>query len=145
MDNQRDRDEHIDPGRQEFHTEQLKEIDAPSGLDLHPEPKKTVRVSRRASMAILGVGVALLLAFAYGGYRRTAHAQAAAREAGLPKSVAPATRAGNEFVNAVPAGTAPLTRDTANELQPPAQVSSPNSSVSRCGFDARTNQPAWLL
>jgi hypothetical protein len=46
-------------------------IEAPSGLDLHPQPQKAVRISRRASMAIMSVIVLLLLAFAYGGYRRT--------------------------------------------------------------------------
>ena len=59
-------------------------IEAPSGLDLHPQPQKAVRISRRASMAIVSMVVLLLIAFAYGGYRRTLTKQAAARDAGLP-------------------------------------------------------------
>ena len=46
-------------------------IESPSGLDLHPEPQKALRISRRASMAIISAIVLLLLAFACGGYRRT--------------------------------------------------------------------------
>ena len=88
-------------------------IEAPSGLDLHPQPQKAVRISRRASMAIVSVIVLLLLAFAYGGYRRTLNNQTAARDAGLPKSVTPATQAGTEFMQATPAGTVPMT------LRPP--------------------------
>lgn len=79
--------------RDEFHAEKSHHIEAPSGLDLHPEPKKAVRVSKRASMAIVG-GLGLLLAFAYGGYRRAENAQVAARDGGMSKSVAPATQAG---------------------------------------------------
>ena len=64
-----------------------KPIESPSGLDLHPQPEKAVRISRRASMAIVSVIVLLLLAFAYGGYRRSLNNQIAARDAGLPKGV----------------------------------------------------------
>ena len=91
-------------------------IEAPSGLDLHPQPQKAVRISRRASMAIISVIVLLLLAFAYGGYRRTLTNQAAARDAGLPRNVTPATQAGAEFMRATPAGM-PMT------LRPPNQGS----------------------
>jgi hypothetical protein len=75
-------------------------------------------------MAIVGVGIALLLAFAYGGYQRAENAQVAARDAGLSKSVAPATQAGHEFTNSIPAGTAPLTGGNSNELHPPGQTDS---------------------
>ena len=75
MDNPKDKDDQQpDSLRQEFHADKPHHIEAPSGLDLHPEPKKAVRVSKRASMAIVGVGVGLLLAFAYGGYRRAENA-----------------------------------------------------------------------
>ena len=36
-------------------------IEAPSGVDLHPQPQKAVRISRRASMAIVSVIVLLLI------------------------------------------------------------------------------------
>jgi type IV secretory pathway VirB10-like protein len=47
-------------------------------------------------LAIVSVIVLLLVAFAYGGYRRTLTNQAAARDAGLPRNVTPATQAGRE-------------------------------------------------
>ena len=66
---------------------------APSGIDLHPEPQKAVRISRRAGIMIVFLILLLMLAFAYGGYRRALDNQTAARDAGLPKSVTPATQA----------------------------------------------------
>src|ERR1017187_8453136 len=109
-------------------------IEAPSGVDLHPQPQRAVRISRRASMAIVSVIVLLLIAFAYGGYRRTLTNQAAARDAGLPRNVTPATQAGTEFVQATPAGT-PMT------LRPPDQASSAQTMMASCGTDPKTGQP----
>ena len=114
-------------------------IESPSGLDLHPEPEKAVRISRRASMAIISAIVLLLLAFAYGGYRRTLTNQAAARDTGLPRNVTPATQAGTEFMQATPAGTVPMTRTHAEELRLP-DASSPTVPTS-CGADPKTGQP----
>src|SRR5579863_8835438 len=104
-------------------------IEAPSGLDLHPQPQRAVRISRRASMAIISVIVLLMLAFAYGGYRRTLNIQTAARDAGLPRGVTPATQAGTEFMQATPAGNVPMT------LRPPDTAPSP------CGTDPKGGQP----
>jgi type IV secretory pathway VirB10-like protein len=109
-------------------------IEAPSGLDLHPQPHKAVRISRRASMAIVSVIVLLLIAFAYGGYRRTLTNQAVARDAGLPRNVTPATQAGTEFMQATPAGT-PMA------LRPPEQTPSPQMLIAACGADPKTGQP----
>jgi len=113
-------------------------IEAPSGLDLHPQPQKAVRISRRASMAIVFMIVLLLLAFAYGGYRRTLTNQSAARDAGLPKNVTPATQAGTEFMQATPAGTVPITRSHAEELHPPDTSSS--SATASCVADPKTGK-----
>ena len=110
-------------------------IEAPSGLDLHPQPRKAVRISRRASMAIVSVIVLLLLAFAYGGYRRTLSNQAAARDAGLPRNVTPATQAGAEFMQATPAGAAPMT------LRRPDAPPLPLPPIAPCGADPKTEQP----
>ncbi len=142
MDNPKDRDDlQAETGRQEFQTEGHR-MGAPSGLDLHSEPQQAVRMRKRASAAIICVGVALLLAFAYGGNRRAQIAQVAARQTGLPKSVAPATQAGNEFTNSIPAGNAPLTHGNPNDLQPPAPASQTSSTpVYSCGVDPRTNEP----
>ena len=89
---------------------QVRPIESNSGLDLQPQPQQAVRISRRAGGAVVGVIALVLLAFAYGGYRRSVKDQSAARQAGLPKTVAPATQAGTEFVSAIPLGTAPSLR-----------------------------------
>jgi type IV secretion system protein VirB10 len=96
-----------------------------------------VRISKRAAAALIGVIALVLLAFAYGGYRRTIKNEAAAREAGLPKSVAPATQAGTEFASAIPLGTAPVSKPT--ELQPPSGGKGPTAND--CGIDARDGTP----
>jgi len=112
-------------------------IESPSGLDLHPQPQKAVRISRRAGGAVICVIASVLLAFAYGGYRRSVKNEAAARRAGLPTTVAPATQAGTEFVSAVPLGNAPLAK--AAELHPPPE---PKGNVAAaCGTDPRTGSP----
>jgi hypothetical protein len=85
-------------------------------------------------MAIVSVVVLLLIAFAYGGYRRTLTNQAAAREAGLPRNVTPATQAGTEFMQATPAG-APMA------LRPPELAPSPQMLMASCGADPKTGQP----
>ena len=80
--------------------------------------------------------VLLLIAFAYGGYRRTLTNQAAARDAGLPRNVTPATQAGAEFMRATPAGTVPMT------LRPPEiNPSSTQTMMASCGADPKTGQP----
>lgn len=109
-------------------------IEAPSGLNLHPEPAKAVRISRRAGMIIVSVIVLLLLAFAYGGYRRTLSNQTAARNAGLPTSVTPATQAASEFMQTTPAGTVPTA------LRPPGAPPPPQTVTPPCGADPKTGQ-----
>ena len=122
-------------------------MDAPAGLELHPAPPKTVHVSKRAGLAIGLVVVGLLLAFAYGGYRRQQRVDAAARDAGLPQGVAPATSAGREFIQAIPVpDTAAPRPGNENQLQPPGTVASssvatrPASPPPGCGYDPRTGQ-----
>src|ERR1017187_9736698 len=68
------------------------------------------------------------------GYRRSVKDEAAARRAGLPTTVAPATQAGTEFVSAVPLGNATLAK--AAELQPPPD--SKRVAAAACGTDPRT-------
>jgi type IV secretion system protein TrbI len=109
--------------------------EAPSGIDLHPEPEKSVRISWRAGAIIVSLIVLLLLGFAYGGYHRSIKNQAAAREAGLPKNVTPATQAASEFMQETPAGTVPMT------LRPPnGPPSGPQPMTPLCGADPKTGQ-----
>ena len=114
----------------------LRPIESPNGLDLHPQPEKAVRISRRATIGIIALVVLLLLCFAYGGYQRSLTNQIAARDASLPRSVTPATQAGAEFMQSNPAGT---TRGHADELRPPG-TSAPQTMMVPCGTDPRTGQ-----
>jgi len=112
-----------------------KPIESPDGIDFHPQPQNPLRISRRAGIAIVSLVVLLLLAFAYGGYRRTLNNQSAPRDAGIPKGVTPATQAGAEFMQAIPAGSMALA------LRPPDQPSAPASTPASCGVDPRTGEP----
>lgn len=121
----------------------VKPIEAPAGLDLHPKPQTSVRVSKRAGIAVCVIGFALLVAFAYGGYRRQVRAQTAARDSSLPKAVMPATASANEVEKEIPSGNAPLVQNNPNQLQPPNENGShaTSSTTTPCGFDPRTRQP----
>jgi hypothetical protein len=117
----------------------VRPIEAPSGLDLHPRPRKIVRVSKRTTILVLAVVVLLLAGFAYGAYRRTLN-QATGQEAGFPKSATAATQASDEFVQAIPVGTAPLESRSGDELKPPEDTNQ-RTAKETCGYDPRTGQP----
>jgi type IV secretory pathway VirB10-like protein len=123
----------VNPGDKHDQPE-VKPITSPTGLDLHPEHEKSARVSKRATFVIAGVGFALLIAFAYGGYKRTLQAEAAARSSGAPKGVAPATAASAEFTKAIPAGSVLLAPKSGQEPDPAVNASA-------CASDRKTGQP----
>jgi len=114
-------------------------ISGPSGLVLHPKVEEPRRVSRRVAALIGSVVLLLFLAFAYGGYKRSIDAQAAAQ--GTLKAVAPATAASNEFTQAIPPGNAAIThgQPPAHQLIPPTEKAPVDLSVA-CGVDPKTNQ-----
>jgi type IV secretion system protein VirB10 len=91
--------------------------------------------------------VGLLSSFAYGGYRRQALAQVAAREAGLPIALGPATASASEVEKDIPVPNASLVKRDPNHLHPPtrssvsAQPGAPTTAPRPCGFDPRTGQP----
>lgn len=127
-------------------TPDVKPIEAPDGLDLHPKPNTSVRISKRAGVAIGLVVFGLLSAFAYGGYRRQIRAQAAAHDAGIPSAVGPATASANEVVKDIPVGNASLVGSDPNQLQAPGAANGQLRSgqaqpgVQPCGFDPHTGQ-----
>ena len=127
----------------ESKTADVKPIEAPAGLDLHPKPQTSVKVSRRAAIAVGVLVFALLAAFAYGGYRRQVRARIAARDSSLPRAVLPATASASEFEKEIPSGNAPLVQNDPNQLQPPSAGKGAGNtlSASSCGFDPRTGQP----
>src|SRR5215472_3810645 len=94
-------------------------MEAPAGLDLHPKPKLSVTISKRAGAAVGLIGLGLLLAFAYGGYRRQVRAETSVHDASVPKGVLPATASASEVEKEIPSGNAPLIKDDPNRLQPP--------------------------
>lgn len=121
-------------------TPEVKPIESPDGLDLHPKPQPSARVSKRAGIAVGAIAIILLGLFAYGGYRREMRAQVAARDAGLAKAVAPATASASEVEKDIPSGNAPLVRNDPNQLQPSDQAKRA-AAASTCGVDPHTGQP----
>jgi type IV secretion system protein VirB10 len=109
-------------------------MDAPSGIDLRPQPAPTVRVSKRAGIAVFCLLATVLGLFAYGGYKRQARDQAAAADR-RPKSVVPATAAGTEITKEIASGDVSATGRSSGsnpvtpDLQPPAEsVTSSNGN-----------------
>lgn len=125
-------------------------FEAPTGLDLHPKPESSPRISRRVGIIIGATGLLVLAAFAYGGYRRSAKAQALARARGLPRALAPAPDA--DILKDIPAGNAAVAgRGAAQppELEPPGDNARKASdpciadikSGQRFRFNPQTGQP----
>lgn len=133
--------EHFHPSAEPYIESEAHPIEAPDGLDLHPRPRRVVRISKRATIAIVSVIVLLLAAFAYGGYQRSRTQEATARQAGVPKGVLPATQAGAEFLREIPPGNAPLARTNSGDLQPPGLSPAPLPANTTCAVDPRTSQP----
>jgi type IV secretion system protein TrbI len=110
-------------------------ITAPSGIDLHPAPRPTVHISKRAGVTLLVLGGLLLFGFAWAGYRRSLQKQASAREAGLPKTVTPA-HADDQLLRSIPLADAsvvhqPSTPSTAtpSSLEPQGAQALPQERV----------------
>lgn len=116
-------------------------ISGPAGLDLNPKPESPRRVSRRAAALIGGIVILLFLAFAYGGYKRSATAQAAVAAQGTPKAVAPATAAGAEFTKVIPPGNAAVAQGKAPADQLLAPADNNLTKTGTCGVDPNTQRP----
>ena len=88
-------------------------MESPSGLDLHPDPPATARISKKVGMAVLGVVVVVGVLVVYGLYTRRQQQQVdqAMNEGKHPE---PARRIGDQLVK---------------ELAPPA-IASPAPVVS---------------
>jgi type IV secretion system protein TrbI len=122
-------------------------FEAPTGLDLHPKPESSPRISGRVGIIIGATGLLILAGFAYGGYRRSAKAQALARARGLPRALAPAPDA--DIVKGIPAGNAAVAgRGAAQppDLEPPGgnarKASDPCiADGQRFRFNPQTGQP----
>jgi type IV secretion system protein VirB10 len=120
---------------------EVKQIEAPVSLDLHPKPQASVRVSKRAGAAAGAVVLSLLAAYAYGAFRRQVHVQASVRESGVPRGVLPATASANEVEKAIPSGNAPMLNNDLNRLVPPDTAKGAPPEIGACSSDPRTGKP----
>ena len=110
-------------------------IAAPTGIDLHPAPRPTVHISKRAGIALIALGTLLLLGFAWAGYHRSLRNQASAREAGVPRTVTPA-HADDQLLRSIPLADASVvhpaniaTAPAPSPLQPPAAQNLPQERI----------------
>jgi type IV secretion system protein VirB10 len=99
-------------------------LDSPTGLDLHPVPESSPRISKRVGIIIVAIGVLVLSGFAYGGYRRSLRAQADGKSKNSLGSLAPATD--TEIIKSIPPGNAAISHSAlaqTAELKPPEEMS----------------------
>ena len=121
---------------------------SPGGLDLNPRPPQTVRISRRASLALVALAIVLLGLFAYGGWKRRQRQVAALADANLPKRVAPATAAAADIEKDVPSGNILTARAEhvgapgSGQLQAPEDVQG-YAPVSRVGNGTLVPAPTY--
>jgi len=96
---------------------EVKAMNAPSGIDLRPQPARAARVSKRAGIVVCCLALGVLGLFAYGGYQRQIRQQSAARAE--PRQVAPATAAGAEILKEIQPAEVASSRAIPPRLEPP--------------------------
>src|SRR5579875_843901 len=96
---------------------EVKAMNAPSGIDLRPQPPRAARVSKRAGIVVCCLALGVLGLFAYGGYQRQIRQQSAARTE--PRQVAPATAAGAEILKEIQPAEVASSRSIPPRLEPP--------------------------
>ena len=136
--------------------EAVRPMDAPAGIDLRPQPAPTVRVSKRAGIAVFCLLATVLGLFAYGGYKRQARDQAATSDR-RPKNVVPATAAGTEITKEIASGDVSATARSSGsnpvtpDLQPPTDAvttsnrNSTSTTPQTYGPRGPTSQPVAAL
>jgi type IV secretion system protein VirB10 len=100
----------------------LREIDAPNGIDLNPNPPEAVRVSKRAGLVALAVLCGLASLFGFSVYQRTNRTTAASFAKEDSKKVIPATKAAEEITRDIPSGVINLATE-ANDGRTPSKPS----------------------
>ncbi len=125
---------------------EVRAMNAPSGIDLRPQPTRAVQVSKRAGIAVCCLALGVLGLFAYGGYKRQLREQTAAR--GEAKQVAPATAAGTEILKEIQSADVSAGRAGAPKLEPPpdstnsAKMKAPAAHAARVAAVPGPVQPA---
>src|SRR5262249_27462342 len=99
----------------------LREIDAPNGIDLYPDPPEAVRVSKRAGLVGLAVLCGLASLFGFSVYHRTNRTTAASFAKEDSKKVTPATKAAQEITRDIPAGVINLAAEASDGRTPSKQ------------------------
>lgn len=124
----------------------VREMDAPTGIDLNPDPPRVAHVSKRA--ALVGVcivcGVATLLGL--GVYRRSDQYRSVALAAD-EKNVAPATAAASAITKDIPPGVVNLATDrdkTTSQRVDNEQPASPGESAAVMNGAGRTVNEAAI-
>ena len=115
----------------------LREIDAPNGIDLYPDPPETVRVSKRAGLVVLAVLCGLASLFGFGVYQRTNRTSASAFAKEDAKKVVPASTAAQEITRDIPVGVINLATE-ANEEQVPSK----QGETKRAASEGDTKAPS---
>jgi hypothetical protein len=83
-------------------TETVKEIESPSGLDLHPQPPSPVRLSKRAGILVLVVVFAVAALVGYGIVTRGNRSFQTGFRADDTKGLTAATDAGKVIAAQIP-------------------------------------------
>lgn len=94
-------------------TQPVQEIEAPTGIELHPDPPETVRVSKRAGLVVLLVLCGLASVFGYGVYRRQHETAEAQTSGGDPRKLVPAITSAKEITKDIPDGIINLAAEEA--------------------------------
>src|SRR5258708_35057550 len=108
--------------------ETVREIESPSGLDLHPQPPSPVRLSKRAGILVLVVVFAVAALVGYGIVTRSTRSFQAAFHLDDSKGVTAATDAGKVIAAQIPnragivGGSADRQPAQPDELRPPGQA-----------------------
>ena len=98
-------------------TAMTRDIDSPTGLDMHPRPPTAVRVSKRVGFAALIVCGAVAFAIVYGIYERQQRQLEATSKAEIERKATPATGAGHEVTSKIPAGDVPVLKPDVASLE----------------------------
>ena len=137
-------------------TEAVKEIESPSGLDLHPQPPSPVRLSKRAGILVLVVIFAVAALVGYGIVTRSNRSFQTGFRPDDSKGLTAATDAGKVIAAQIPnragivGGSADRQHAQPEELRPTAQaavapVGDPNTQrmYARASYPPAANTPQY--
>ena len=125
-------------------TETVKEIESPSGLDLHPQPPSPVRLSKRAGILVLVVVFAVAALVGYGIVTRSNRSFQTGFHPDDAKGLTAATDAGKVIAAQIPnragivGGSADRQPAQPEELRPPGQAPGRSGRRSERSADVRT-------